>query len=371
MNALKNFPQLSEWGLGLPDGPVWIAGPCSAETEEQVMTTARQVKEAGAHIFRAGIWKPRTRPGSFEGVGSPGLPWLRSARRETGLPVAIEVANVKHVYEAMRAGVDVVWVGARTTVNPFAVQEIADALKGVDIPVIVKNPVSPDLELWMGAIERMAAVGITRLAALHRGFKGISKSPLRNEPMWQVPIELRRRMPSLPIICDPSHIAGRRDLIAEISQEAMDLDYDGLMIESHCDPAQAWSDASQQVTPLELAKLLAGLVIRQPDAADGDFKKKVSELRTRLDEMDTGLVNLLAERMDVAEEIGRLKKTANVTVLQTSRWDETLRQVRRHGQEHGFDEAFIDALFKTIHQESIDRQERILRGSGHDSQDNS
>lgn len=361
MVAIDDASPLSKWELGLPEGPVWIAGPCSAETEEQVLETARGVKAAGAHMFRAGVWKPRTRPGSFEGVGAKALPWLRKVKLEIGLPVAIEVANVKHVYDAMRAGVDIVWVGARTTVNPFAVQEIADALRGVDIPVMVKNPVSPDLELWIGAIERLAEAGITRLAALHRGFKAIQKSPLRNEPMWQVPIELRRRYPKLPVICDPSHIAGRRDLIAEISQEAMDLDYDGLMIEAHCDPEQAWSDAGQQVTPDVLGDILANIVVREPLAEDAAFNLRITQLRSQLDKLDTDLVNVLAERMGVAEEIGRLKKASNVTVLQTSRWDETLRQVRFHGREHGFDEAFIDAMFKAIHQESINRQERVLR----------
>ncbi len=360
MDNFKNIVPIGEWGLQLPPGPLWIAGPCSAETEEQVIDTAHRLKRAGIHVFRAGIWKPRTRPGSFEGVGSVGLPWLRRVKQETGLPVAIEVANVKHVYEAMRAGVDIVWVGARTTVNPFAVQEIADALHGVDIPVIVKNPVSPDLELWLGAVERLAVAGIRKLAALHRGFKGSQKSHLRNEPMWQVAIEMRRRLPNLPMICDPSHIAGRRDLIAEISQEAMDLDYAGLMIESHCSPEAAWSDAAQQVTPERLAEILAALIIRRPDAADADVGHRLGELRAQLDQLDTDLINLLADRMQVVEGIGQIKRAGNLTVLQTTRWDETLRQVRRHGAEHGFAEPFIDSLFKTIHQESIDRQERIL-----------
>ena len=359
--ALTTTPPMSEWGLGLPDGPVWIAGPCSAETEDQVLATARGLAATGIHMFRAGIWKPRTRPGCFEGVGSDGLPWLKKVKAETGLPIAIEVANVKHVYEAMRAGIDVVWIGARTTVNPFAVQEVADALKGVDIPVMVKNPVSPDLELWMGAMERLAAVGIKKIAALHRGFKGAQKSAVRNEPMWQVPIELRRRLPNLPIICDPSHITGRRDLIAEVSQQAMDLDFDGLMIESHCKPEEAWSDASQQMTPAALGKILADIIIREPEAKDEDFKLQVSQLRTQLDQLDNDLINLLSDRMAIVEKIGLLKKKSNVTVLQASRWDETLKHVRRHGEEHGFDEAFVDTLFKTIHQESINRQEKILK----------
>lgn len=359
--ALTKTPAMSEWGLGLPDGPVWIAGPCSAETEKQVLNTARGLATTGIHMFRAGIWKPRTRPGCFEGVGLKGLPWLQKVKAETGLPIAIEVANMKHVCEAMRAGVDVVWIGARTTVNPFAVQEVADALKGVDIPVMVKNPVSPDLELWMGAMERLAAVGIKKIAALHRGFKGAQKSALRNEPMWQVPIELRRRLPNLPIICDPSHITGRRDLISEVSQQAMDLDFDGLMIESHCNPEEAWSDASQQLTPKALEKILADIIIREPEAKDEDFKLQVSQLRTQLDQLDNDLINLLSDRMEIVGKIGLLKKKSNVTVLQTSRWDETLKHVRRHGEEHGFDEAFVDSLFKTIHQESINRQEKVLR----------
>ena len=256
---------LSSWGVGDDKSPMVIAGPCSAETEEQVMTTAVALQKAGIKIFRAGIWKPRTRPGSFEGVGSVGLPWLRRVKQETGMLTAVEVANVKHVYEAMRAGVDILWVGARTTVNPFAVQEIADALENVDIPLLVKNPVNPDVDLWMGAIERFQAAGLTRLAALHRGFSGLEKSRFRNEPRWQVAIELRRRMPQIPFICDPSHIAGRRDLISDISQCALDLGYQGLMIESHCDPDQAWSDASQQLTPQALKGVLDGLVVRRAD----------------------------------------------------------------------------------------------------------
>lgn len=351
---------LSEWGLRSTDKPIMIAGPCSAETEEQVMSTARGLQPLGVQMFRAGIWKPRTRPGSFEGVGSVGLKWLQRVKAETGMLTAIEVATAKHVYEALRARIDILWVGARTSVNPFAIQEVADALNGVDIPVLVKNPVNPDVELWMGAIERLNKAGITRIAALLRGFSGLDKSPLRNEPHWQIPIEIRRRLPELPMFCDPSHIAGRRDLIRDIAQRAVNLDFDGLMVETHCDPDAALSDAKQQVTPAQLGDMLAKLVTRARNAADSDFQRQLSELREAIDQYDNDLLGLLAKRMEVVDQIGRIKKENNVTVLQTGRWDQIVRRVHLRGAEYGFSPDFVDTVFKAIHQESINKQQRIL-----------
>ncbi len=359
MDTLDIKP-LSSWGLGDTIAPMVIAGPCSAETEEQVMSTARSLSEAGVKIFRAGIWKPRTRPGSFEGVGSVGLSWLRRVKQETGMLTAVEVANVKHVYEAMRAGVDILWVGARTTVNPFAVQEIADALENVDIPLLVKNPVNPDVDLWIGAIERFASAGLTRITALHRGFSGMGKSRYRNDPCWQIAIELRRRMPQIPFVCDPSHMAGRRDLIAEISQSALDLGYEGLMIESHCDPDNAWSDASQQVTPESLKKILAGLIVRRSDTSDSVYQEKLGRYRSEIDYLDQELMRLLGERMRVSREIGDLKKLNAVTVLQPTRWDQILERARRLGANNSLSERFSDLLMKSVHEESIRVQEEIM-----------
>lgn len=350
----------SDWGLGALDGPLVIAGPCSAETEEQVLSTARALHTTGVRVFRSGIWKPRTRPGSFEGVGSVGLPWLRKVKEETGMLTAVEVANVKHVYEALRAGVDILWVGARTTVNPFAVQEIADALGNVDIPVMVKNPVNPDVDLWIGAIERLSAVGITRLAGLHRGFSGMEKSRFRNDPQWQVAIELKRRMPQLPMICDPSHISGRRNLIAELSQCALDLGFNGLMIETHCDPEHAWSDAKQQVTPATLDRILSGLTVRRENASDAAFQQQLAQYRSQIDQVDRALMRLLGERMRISSAIGTLKKENDVTVLQTHRWDDILSQARAMGREYDLGNAFVDTFIRAIHEESIRVQETIM-----------
>jgi chorismate mutase len=355
-----NVVPLSEWGLPDPQVPIVIAGPCSAETEEQVMETAHGIKKLGVTIYRAGIWKPRTRPGSFEGVGSRGLKWLKRVKEETGLWTAVEVANVKHVYEALRAGIDVLWIGARTSVNPFAIQEIADALQGVDIPVLIKNPVNPDVELWLGAIERFNKAGITRLAALHRGFSVVGKSPLRNEPQWQIPIELRRRAINLPFFCDPSHIAGRRDLLGDIAQRAINLDFQGLMIETHCDPDHALSDARQQVTPQRLGEILGQLVLRKATTDDTDYQSQLQELRAEIDQLDNQLIEVLGRRMDVVTKIGDIKRRNNVTVLQASRWDQLLKRVEMRGAEYDFSQEFIDRMFRAIHQESINRQQRIL-----------
>jgi chorismate mutase len=351
---------LSTWGLRSTRRPVVIAGPCSAETEDQVMATARGLHELGIEVCRAGIWKPRTRPGSFEGVGSVGLRWLRRVKTELGMLTACEVANVKHVYEALKAGIDILWIGARTSVNPFAIQEIADVLAGVDIPVLVKNPINPDVELWLGAIERLNRAGITRIAALHRGFSGVDKSLLRNEPQWQIPIEVRRRLPNLPMFCDPSHIAGRRDLLHDVAQRAMNLDFCGLMIETHTDPDHALSDAAQQVTPQELGTLLRGLVRREATSADSDFQRQLNELREVIDQLDGDLLSTLARRMEVVEHIGRIKKKSGITVLQAGRWDQIVKRVHQRGNEHGLTEGFVDTVFRAIHEESINRQQHIL-----------
>ncbi|MBN2451409.1 MAG: bifunctional 3-deoxy-7-phosphoheptulonate synthase/chorismate mutase type II [Lentisphaeria bacterium] len=362
MSTALDLAPLTEWGLPSVARPIVIAGPCSAETEEQVLTTARGLQRLGISIYRAGIWKPRTRPGSFEGVGSVGLRWLQRVRAETGMLTAIEVANGKHVYEALRARIDILWVGARTTVNPFAIQELADVLSGVDVPVLVKNPVNPDVELWVGAIERLNKAGIRRIAALHRGFSGLEKSPLRNEPQWQIPIEVRRRFPTLPMFCDPSHISGRRDLVADIAQRAINLDYHGLMIETHCRPEEALSDAAQQVTPEQLGVILGRLVAREADGTDSDYQRRLSELREEIDRLDGDVMSVLARRMEVVEQIGRIKRENNITVLQTSRWDQIVRRVHLRGTEYGFSPEFVDTVFKAIHQESINKQQRILDG---------
>jgi chorismate mutase len=349
-----------EW-KGYTSRPFLISGPCSAETEEQVMATATQlarIKEVC--VFRAGIWKPRTRPNSFEGVGTEGLKWLRNVKKETGLMVGTEVANEKHVYEALKYGIDMLWIGARTSVNPFTVQEISDALNGVDVMVLVKNPINPDLELWIGAIERIARAGITRLGAIHRGFSTYEKTIYRNQPNWQLPIELRRRIPDLPIICDPSHISGSRQYLYEISQKAMDLNFDGLMLESHIDPDKALSDAAQQLTPNDLKELLSRLILRSPVTSDPRLLDILGELRQQIDVFDDALIDILEKRMKIAETIGQYKKENNITILQTTRWDEIIRKVMIHGQEKGLSSEVIDTIFKAIHQESINHQMKVM-----------
>jgi chorismate mutase len=351
---------VTDW-RGYKGRPFLIAGPCSAETEEQVMSTAiqlTQLKEVS--VFRAGIWKPRTRPNSFEGVGIEGLKWLRNVKKETGLMVGTEVANEKHVYEALKYGVDMLWIGARTSVNPFTVQEISDALNGVDVMVLVKNPINPELELWIGAIERIARAGITRLGAVHRGFSTYEKTIYRNQPNWQLPIELRRRIPDLPIICDPSHISGSREYLYEISQKAMDLNFDGLMLESHIDPDKALSDAAQQLTPNDLKELLSRLVLRSPIASDPKLLDILGELRQQIDIFDDHLLDILEKRMKVAETIGQYKKENNITILQTTRWDEIIRKVLVKGQAKGLSKEVIDIIFKAIHQESINHQMNVM-----------
>lgn len=345
--------------LGLPsdsERPFVIAGPCSAETEEQVMTTARQLAEKGCHMFRAGIWKPRTKPGGFEGNGEMALPWMQEVKKETGMLTATEVATPEHVELALKYGIDILWVGARTTANPFAVQALADSLKGIDVPVMVKNPVNPDLELWIGALERINGAGVKRLGAIHRGFSSYDKKIYRNLPMWQIPIELRRRIPGLPIVNDPSHIGGRRDLIAPLCQQAMDLGMDGLIVESHCNPDAAWSDASQQVTPDVLDYILSILVIRQ----ETQSTENITMLRKQIDEIDNGLIDLLSKRMRISREIGQYKKEHGMTILQTARYSEILDKRGAQGALLGIASDCIKSIFESIHEESVNQQMKII-----------
>lgn len=339
-----------------PERPIVIAGPCSAESEEQVLEAARGLASRGVKIFRAGIWKPRTKPGGFEGVGRIGLSWLKRVKQETGLYTATEVATRDHVLEALKGGVDLLWVGARTTANPFAVQEIADALRGADMPVLVKNPVNPDLELWIGALERFHGAGLTRLAAIHRGFGAYENKEYRNPPHWHIPIELRHRLPNLPLFCDPSHIGGHRDLVAPLSQQAMDLGYDGLIVESHPDPGAALSDAFQQVTPSELGEILENLVIRNENRPSRDL----SELRCRIDQLDEQLLDLLARRMKVSAEIGSYKKEHGMPVLQPGRYGEILDRRADMGRTMDLDPIFVREILTDIHEESVRRQMAIL-----------
>ena len=339
-----------------PTRPVIIAGPCSAETEEQVLSTAKGLAAWGIKIFRSGIWKPRTKPGGFEGIGTAGLAWLKRVQQETGMYVTTEAANKDHVAEALRTGIDILWIGARTTVNPFAVQEIADALRGVDIPVLVKNPINPDLELWIGAIERLYGAGLRRIGAVHRGFSSYDKKSYRNPPMWYIPIELRRRIPNLPIFCDPSHIAGKRDRLATLCQQAMDLQFDGLMIETHYQPDAAWSDAAQQVTPDVLNQLLCQLIVRNADRPSQHF----FELRYRIDQIDENLLELLARRMQLSIELGEYKKANDMPVLQTSRYSEIIDRRVEFGESLDLDSEFVRKIVTEIHEESIRRQMTVM-----------
>ena len=341
---------------GSENRPFVIAGPCSAETEEQVMTTALQLASRGCRMFRAGVWKPRTKPGGFEGNGETALPWLKRVKEETGMLIATEVATPEHVELALKYGVDILWIGARTSANPFAMQAIADSLRGIDVPVFVKNPVNPDIELWIGAMERINQAGVKRMAAIHRGFSSFDKKIYRNLPMWQIPIELRRRIPELPIICDPSHIGGRRELIAPLCQQAMDLGFDGLMVESHCSPDNAWSDAKQQVTPDVLDYILGLLVVRD----DTVTTEGITALRKQIDELDNNLMELLAKRMRVCREIGQYKKEHNMTVLQTGRYNEILDKRGAQGSLCGMDPEFVKDMFEHIHEESVRQQMEII-----------
>lgn len=340
--------------------PFIIAGPCSAETEGQVMATAKALAEQNIDLFRAGIWKPRTRPGSFEGVGKEGLSWLKRVKEETGLKVTTEVAKADHVYEALKYGIDVLWLGARTTVNPFSVQEIADAVSGMDIPVLIKNPINPDLPLWMGAIERIYKAGITKIGVIHRGFSFHGETKFRNVPRWQLAIELKRNFPDLMMICDNSHICGRRDLLQEVAQEAMDLNYDGIMTEVHPRPDEAWSDAAQQITPDTFRDLVSSLVLRQESSDDVEYLAHIDDLRQQIDEIDDDLLKLLGNRMKVSEEIGKYKKRNNIAILQTSRWNEILDQVMIKANGEGLSENFVNTFLRAVHQESIDHQEKVM-----------
>lgn len=352
---------LYDWGMFTEPRPSVIAGPCSAETEEQVMETAKGLKDLGINVFRAGIWKPRTHPGSFEGIGTEGLGWLQKIKKEYGLKVSTEVASERHVYECIKFGVDLVWLGARTTANPFLVQEIADALKGTDIPVLVKNPVNPDLDLWIGALERLNRAGVKKLGVIHRGFSTFEKIKYRNDPQWQVAIELRSRYPELPFFVDPSHLGGSKDYIREISQRSLDLGFEGLMIESHCNPSCAWSDAKQQLTPPELSDLLYNqIVVRDADSDSPQWKENIDQLRAKIDVIDENLLYTLASRMKVSRQIGQYKKDNNVAILQASRWDAVLAKVVEKGKEYDLPEKFLTAVFNAIHEASVEAQNEII-----------
>jgi chorismate mutase len=340
-----------------PTSPLLISGPCSAESEEQVMKTAKELNSIGIKIFRAGIWKPRTKPGGFEGVGVKGLKWLQKVQLKYGMYTAVEVATPKHIRECLKYNVDILWIGARTTVNPFAVQELANALEGVDIPVLIKNPVNPDLDLWIGAIERFYNAGVTRLGVIHRGFSTLDKKIYRNSPQWHIPIELHRQLPELPIICDPSHMGGSRELIAPISQQALDLNFNGLLIESHCNPDKALSDANQQVTPKVLKDILDNLVIR----TGHQNLEELAILRHKIDELDDSLLELLLRRMNVSKEIGLYKKENNMPILQEQRYNEILQKRILQAQRIGMDAEFMKTILVAIHEESIRHQMKIMK----------
>ncbi len=341
--------------------PLIISGPCSAETEEQVMQTAQRLAATGkVDILRAGIWKPRTRPGSFEGIGTKGLPWLQAARKASGLPVAVEVATGKQVEDALHFDVDVLWIGARTTVNPFSVQEVADALRGVDVPVLIKNPINPDLELWIGAMERVAKAGIKHIGLIHRGFSSYGNTEYRNAPMWHLAIEMKRRYPELLLINDPSHICGRRDILQEVAQTAIDLDFDGLIVESHIDPDNAWSDAKQQITPEKLGEMISSIRWRREDVASEEYHAALEKLRQQINNLDDELMQILSQRMKVAESIGKYKKDNNITILQTNRWNSILERAFAKGEKLGLSKEFVTKYFDAVHMESINHQNKIM-----------
>jgi chorismate mutase len=368
MKLNLNIQPLESW-MTIKNQPLIISGPCSAETEEQLLATANLLAATGkVSVLRAGIWKPRTRPGEFEGIGSIGLEWLKKAKAETGLPTAVEVATAKHVEEALAAGVDILWIGARSTANPFTVQEIADALKGVDIPVLVKNPVNPDISLWIGALERINNAGITKIGAIHRGFSSYEKSSFRNEPMWEMAIQLKTLCPELPIINDPSHICGNRELIPYIAQKALDLDMQGLMIESHIDPSVAWTDAKQQVTPAALDQLVSKLSVREPESTNEAFVDKLAELRTKIDSIDDVIIQKLGERMAIVEKIGQYKRDNKVTILQVNRWDEILKKGTAFAKALKLDLNFTEKFLELVHGESIRKQTEIMNEGKTDEQ---
>ena len=362
-----NFISLSDWGFSFPR-PLIISGPCGVESEKQVNEIATELSKLNVHLLRGGIWKPRSRPDSFQGIGNEGLRWLKQAGIKNNLPVTVEVASPKHVEEALTEKIDVLWIGARTTVNPFLVQEIADALKGVDIPVMIKNPINPELELWIGAMERIDKAGIKRIAAIHRGFSTFEKTKYRNVPNWQIPIELKRRFPGLPLICDPSHICGTRNLIPAVAQTALDLNYDGLMIESHVHPEKALSDSQQQLTPAALKDLLENLIVRSAATEDVMFMNMLEELREKIDRLDEDILNRISKRMEVAREIGKYKKENNITILQVERWNDILRTRLQFGMDHELTKEFILKMYELMHDESILQQTQMMNnksvGSG-------
>ncbi|MDQ3393380.1 MAG: bifunctional 3-deoxy-7-phosphoheptulonate synthase/chorismate mutase type II [Bacteroidota bacterium] len=353
------FDPLNRWSSGA-EKPLIIAGPCSAETEDQLLETTKAIKELDISIIRAGIWKPRTRPNNFEGIGLEGLKWIQNVKKELGVSFAVEVATPQHVEQVLKHDIDILWIGARSTVNPFTVQDIADALKGVDIPVLIKNPINPDLELWLGAIERIYNAGITKIGAIHRGFSSHQKSKYRNMPAWQLPIELKRRLPNLPMICDPSHIAGDSKMIYDLCQKALDMDYDGLMIETHRDPANAWSDAKQQVNPLQLHEILQKLKVRKSNSNDETFNSRLEDIRHQIDQADREILECLANRMSLVKKIGDCKKEENVAVFQVDRWNDIFKSRAEWGESFGLDPKYITELYKIIHNESIRRQTDLM-----------
>jgi len=358
---LKDSKRLRSWleDFNL-DHPLVIGGPCSAETEEQLLMTAQQLKETDATILRAGIWKPRTRPGNFEGVGEKGLNWLKTAKEQTGLLTATEVANTSHVDLALKYDIDILWIGARTTVSPFIIQELAEALKGTQKTVLIKNPVNPDLALWLGAVERFYESGTENLGVIHRGFPSYEKTKYRNNPEWQITIDLQNNFPNLPLLLDPSHIAGNRDLIFDLCQTALDLNYDGFMIETHLDPNNAWSDASQQITPDTLKKITQNLQVRKSDSDVIEYQDMLNTMRSEIEIVDHKILEIMAKRMKIVDSIGNLKKKNNVAILQSKRWNEIIAKMIQEGKENNLSEGFILNMFKVIHQESIDHQKKII-----------
>ena len=362
MEKIIDTIPVSQWGMFPDTRPLVIAGPCSAETESQVFETAVKIKSAGIKVFRAGIWKPRTHPDTFEGVGANGLDWLLKVKNELGMKICTEVANAKHLSECMERGVDMVWIGARTTANPFLVQEIADALRGIDIPVLVKNPVNPDIDLWIGALERLFRSGVRKLGVVHRGFSTVEKIPYRNSPEWQIAIEFRSKYPQLPFFCDPSHIGGDRKYIEEISQRSLDLGLDGLMIESHCNPSCAMSDSRQQLTPEDLCAMLGRLAVRNVDSDSPEYRENIYQLRAKIDVVDENILYMLGSRMKISRQIGEYKKKNNIAILQTARWDSLLEKVISKGGEYGLSEKFVITLFNAIHEASVQEQNAVLHG---------
>ncbi len=341
--------------------PLIISGPCSAETEEQVMQTAQLLADTGkVDVLRAGIWKPRTKPGLFEGIGVKGLPWLAQAKKQTGLPTAVEVATSKHVEDALQFDVDILWIGARTTVNPFSVQEVADALRGTSVPVLIKNPINPDLELWSGAIERLQKAGVKEIGMIHRGFSNYGNTQYRNAPMWHLPIEMKRRFPEMLIVCDPSHICGNRLMLQSVAQKSIDLDFGGLMLESHISPDDAWSDAKQQVTPKRLKEIIETIVWRTDHTNQEDFVTALATLREQINHIDNELLTLIGQRMKIADKIGAFKRDNNITILQTNRWNEILERATAEGEKLGLSKEFVVRYFDAVHLESISHQNKVM-----------